>query len=74
MAPVVMAVNDDLPIRTDKPIHNGKVRAVYPTEQHEASDDVPMPSLPTLNQIQVKCSDPSQVLGQTRVTHTHTQH
>lgn len=28
MAPV-MAVNDDLPIRTDKPIHSGKVRAVY---------------------------------------------
>ena len=24
-----MAVNDDLPIRTDKPIHSGKVRAVY---------------------------------------------
>lgn len=27
--PPVMAVNDDLPIRTDKPIHSGKVRAVY---------------------------------------------
>uniref|UniRef100_A0A7S3AYW7 phosphoribosylaminoimidazolesuccinocarboxamide synthase n=1 Tax=Haptolina ericina TaxID=156174 RepID=A0A7S3AYW7_9EUKA len=25
----VLAVNDDLPIRTDKPIHSGKVRAVY---------------------------------------------
>ena len=25
----VMAVNDDLPIRTDKPVHSGKVRAVY---------------------------------------------
>ena len=25
----VMAVNNDLPIRTDKPIHSGKVRAVY---------------------------------------------
>ena len=24
-----MAVNDDLPIRTDKPVHSGKVRAVY---------------------------------------------
>jgi phosphoribosylaminoimidazole-succinocarboxamide synthase len=29
MAPKVMAVNNDLPIRTDKPIHSGKVRAVY---------------------------------------------
>jgi phosphoribosylaminoimidazole-succinocarboxamide synthase len=28
MAPV-MSKNDDLPIRTDKPIHSGKVRAVY---------------------------------------------
>lgn len=25
----VMAVNDDLPIRSDKPVHSGKVRAVY---------------------------------------------
>jgi hypothetical protein len=25
----VLAVNDDLPIRTDQPIHSGKVRAVY---------------------------------------------
>ena len=24
-----MSVNDDLPIRTDKPVHSGKVRAVY---------------------------------------------
>lgn len=25
----VLAVNDDLPIRTDKPVHSGKVRSVY---------------------------------------------
>lgn len=25
----VLAVNDDLPIRTDQPVHSGKVRAVY---------------------------------------------
>lgn len=25
----VLSVNDDLPIRTDKPVHSGKVRAVY---------------------------------------------
>ena len=25
----ILAVNDDLPIRTDKPVHSGKVRAVY---------------------------------------------
>jgi len=27
--PQVLDVNDDLPIRTDKPVHSGKVRAVY---------------------------------------------
>ena len=25
----VLSVNDDLPIRTDKPVHSGKVRSVY---------------------------------------------
>ena len=25
----VLAVNDDLPIRTDQPVHSGKVRSVY---------------------------------------------
>ena len=25
----VLAVNDDLPIRTDQAVHSGKVRAVY---------------------------------------------
>jgi hypothetical protein len=25
----VLAVNNDLPIRTDKPVHSGKVRSVY---------------------------------------------
>ncbi|MEC6798596.1 phosphoribosylaminoimidazolesuccinocarboxamide synthase [Photobacterium sp. S4TG1] len=29
LADQVLAVNDDLPIRTDKPIHSGKVRSVY---------------------------------------------
>ncbi len=29
LAQRVMAVNNDLPIRTDQPIHSGKVRAVY---------------------------------------------
>ncbi len=29
LADSVLAVNDDLPIRTDKPVHSGKVRSVY---------------------------------------------
>lgn len=29
LANKVLAVNDDLPIRTDKPVHSGKVRSVY---------------------------------------------
>ncbi|PSW45175.1 phosphoribosylaminoimidazolesuccinocarboxamide synthase [Photobacterium leiognathi] len=29
LADQVLAVNDDLPIRTDKPVHSGKVRSVY---------------------------------------------
>ncbi|WP_017443918.1 phosphoribosylaminoimidazolesuccinocarboxamide synthase [Gayadomonas joobiniege] len=29
LAHSVLAVNDDLPIRTDKPVHSGKVRSVY---------------------------------------------
>ncbi|WP_070967741.1 phosphoribosylaminoimidazolesuccinocarboxamide synthase [Vibrio sonorensis] len=29
LAQQVLAVNDDLPIRTDKPVHSGKVRSVY---------------------------------------------
>ncbi|MDT8428797.1 MAG: phosphoribosylaminoimidazolesuccinocarboxamide synthase [Pseudomonadales bacterium] len=29
LASTVLAVNNDLPIRTDKPVHNGKVRSVY---------------------------------------------
>jgi phosphoribosylaminoimidazole-succinocarboxamide synthase len=28
-ADTVLAVNDDLPIRTDRPVHSGKVRSVY---------------------------------------------
>ncbi|HAS8544873.1 TPA: phosphoribosylaminoimidazolesuccinocarboxamide synthase [Vibrio vulnificus] len=29
LADQVLAINDDLPIRTDKPVHSGKVRSVY---------------------------------------------
>ncbi|WP_143870998.1 phosphoribosylaminoimidazolesuccinocarboxamide synthase [Catenovulum sediminis] len=29
LADTVLATNDDLPIRTDKPVHSGKVRSVY---------------------------------------------
>ena len=29
LAHKVLAVNDDLPIRTDQPVHSGKVRSVY---------------------------------------------
>ncbi len=29
LADRVLAVNNDLPIRTDEPIHSGKVRSVY---------------------------------------------
>ncbi|TGD74711.1 phosphoribosylaminoimidazolesuccinocarboxamide synthase [Mangrovimicrobium sediminis] len=29
LADTVLAVNDDLPIRTDSPVHSGKVRSVY---------------------------------------------
>lgn len=29
LADQVLAVNNDLPIRTDKPVHSGKVRSVY---------------------------------------------
>ena len=29
LADKVLAVNDDLPIRTDSPVHSGKVRSVY---------------------------------------------
>ena len=29
LADKVLAVNNDLPIRTDKPVHSGKVRSVY---------------------------------------------
>ena len=29
LADQVLAVNDDLPIRTNKPVHSGKVRSVY---------------------------------------------
>tara|TARA_R110002033_G_scaffold36497_1_gene75003 strand:+ start:1131 stop:1439 length:309 start_codon:yes stop_codon:yes gene_type:complete len=29
LADSVLAVNNDLPIRTDKPVHSGKVRSVY---------------------------------------------
>mmetsp|Transcript_29650 Transcript_29650/g.87942 ORF Transcript_29650/g.87942 Transcript_29650/m.87942 type:complete len:381 (-) Transcript_29650:610-1752(-) len=29
LADQVLAVNDDLPIRTDRPVHSGKVRSVY---------------------------------------------
>ncbi|KGK08585.1 phosphoribosylaminoimidazolesuccinocarboxamide synthase [Vibrio navarrensis] len=37
LADQVLAVNDDLPIRTDKPVHSGKVRSVYwLTEQDSA--------------------------------------
>lgn len=37
LADKVLAVNNDLPIRTDKPVHSGKVRSVYwLTEQDSA--------------------------------------
>ena len=29
LADKVLAVNNDLPIRTDNPVHSGKVRSVY---------------------------------------------
>ena len=29
LADKVLAVNNDLPIRTDEPVHSGKVRSVY---------------------------------------------
>lgn len=29
LADQVLAVNDDLPIRTNQPVHSGKVRSVY---------------------------------------------
>ena len=29
LANKVLAVNDDLPIRSDEPVHSGKVRSVY---------------------------------------------
>ena len=29
LADRVLAINNDLPIRTDKPVHSGKVRSVY---------------------------------------------
>jgi phosphoribosylaminoimidazole-succinocarboxamide synthase len=29
LAHTVLAVNDDLPIRTEGPVHSGKVRSVY---------------------------------------------
>ena len=29
LADKVLAVNNDLPIRTDAPVHSGKVRSVY---------------------------------------------
>ena len=29
LADKVLAVNNDLPIRTDEPVHSGKVRCVY---------------------------------------------
>ena len=29
LADKVLAVNDDLPIRTEAPVHSGKVRSVY---------------------------------------------
>ncbi len=29
LADQVLAVNDDLPIRTHQPVHSGKVRSVY---------------------------------------------
>ena len=29
LAHSVLAVNDDLPIRSDAPVHSGKVRSVY---------------------------------------------
>ena len=29
MATSVLAVNDDLPVRTNSPVHSGKVRSVY---------------------------------------------
>ena len=37
LADQVLAVNDDLPIRTEQPVHSGKVRSVYwLTEQDSA--------------------------------------
>ncbi len=36
LADQVLAVNDDLPIRTDKPVHSGKVRSVYWLTQEDS--------------------------------------
>ena len=39
LADKVLAVNDDLPIRSDQPVHSGKVRSVY---WLTAADSAPM--------------------------------
>jgi len=36
IADTVLAVNNDLPIRTDAPVHSGKVRSVYWLTQHDS--------------------------------------
>lgn len=53
LADQVLAVNNDLPIRTDKPVHSGKVRSVYwlteadskrliQEKGYDVSDDTPL--------------------------------
>ncbi|MEZ9903967.1 phosphoribosylaminoimidazolesuccinocarboxamide synthase [Vibrio breoganii] len=53
LADQVLDVNDDLPIRTDKPVHSGKVRSVYwltdedsrrliKEKNYDVSDDAPL--------------------------------
>ncbi|NQZ11783.1 MAG: phosphoribosylaminoimidazolesuccinocarboxamide synthase [Algicola sp.] len=37
LADKVLAVNDDLPIRTDQPVHSGKVRSVYWLTQDDSA-------------------------------------
>lgn len=55
LADQVLAVNDDLPIRTNKPVHSGKVRSVYWLTEADSQrlikekgyDVAPVPLLPS---------------------------
>jgi phosphoribosylaminoimidazole-succinocarboxamide synthase len=48
LADKVLAVNNDLPIRTDAPVHSGKVRSVYwLTEKDRVMMWLPVRHLPS---------------------------